>query len=193
MRSGVADVSGERRSGKVMGDRLRRIELTVSFRDPGAARRARPALGRTPRSGRPEQSGFVIEQRLVHRAELLDAEIAVGNAFSPAAIGRRPRRQRETRRLAASSSRSRRSARGVLAGANNRPLNGVTRNRRRGSRACASRRSLEARPTEPVASRGRSRDGVTPRRCSSRGRSDATAGPVRGLPQTAGKASGTQW
>ena len=40
---------------------------------------------------------LVVEQRLVDGAELLDAEIAVGDALAPSAIGRRPRRQRHDR------------------------------------------------------------------------------------------------
>ena len=40
-------------------------------------------------------SGLVVEQRFVHRAELLDAEIAVGDALASGAIGRRPGREGE--------------------------------------------------------------------------------------------------
>ena len=162
----VAHQRAERAANEVVGDRLRRVERAGGFSNAGAADQPdREAIAACRRSVVLKPARFVVEQRFVHRAELLDAEVAVRDAFAPGAIGRRPRRQREHgARLAASSSRSRRSASGVRAGANRRPLNGVTRRSPARQPACARRAIARSASHSPTAVCG----------CSAAERSDST-------------------
>src|SRR5207249_9250211 len=73
----------ESAADQVIRERLGRVKRPRRFSQP------RTALER--RAG-PMKPRLVIEQRLVHGAELLDAEVAIGNPFATLTIARRPRR-----------------------------------------------------------------------------------------------------
>ena len=93
----VAHERAERAPHEVVGDRLRRVERAGGLADAGSAvERDVVPRGRAWPRGRLERR-LVVEQRLVHRAELLDAEIAIRDPLAPAAVGGRPRRQRQQR------------------------------------------------------------------------------------------------
>ena len=78
----VVDERRERAAHEVLGQRPRRVEGTGRF----AAFRADERAWRSSEAGRIE-----VEETLVHAAELLDAEIAIGDAFESSAS--LPRRQ----------------------------------------------------------------------------------------------------
>ena len=83
------------------------------------------------------RSRVEIEQALVHAAELLDAEVAVGDALPyPPRASRRQRQQRLPHRAIVE-----RHAVGErrIGGENRRPLNGVTRSAPMRQPRCASR------------------------------------------------------
>ena len=84
----VAHQRAERAANQVVRDRLRRVEGSGRFAHAGAGLK---------RDGSAFDARFVVEQRLVDGAELLDAEIAVGDALASRAIRSRPRRQRHDR------------------------------------------------------------------------------------------------
>ena len=90
----------------------------------------------TPRPSRGAHDvGLVVEEGLVHGAELLDAEVAIRDRFAARAIGRHSwSSARPAPAAAASSSMQRCSASGVRDGAKRRPLNGVTVSRQPGTR-----------------------------------------------------------
>ena len=180
---GVAHQRAERAAHQIVGDRLRRVE---ACRSP-CARRSR---ARSDDGCRRVDARLVVEQRFVDGAELLDAEIAIGDPLAARAVGSRPRRQRDDRpprRLVVQVAplgerRSRRREQPSverrhpqIAGA----AAGVREPRDRAQRVPEARRAAAtARPRR-----------AAPRGCSSRGRSDATAAPARALRRTAGTAS----
>ena len=90
---GAADERAERPANDVFRDRLRRVERAGRF----ARSRSCPELHACAAKATMADLGPVIEQRLVDRPELLDAEIPIRDSLAPRAIGRGPRRQRQHR------------------------------------------------------------------------------------------------
>ena len=82
----------DRASDEVFGDRLRCVERAGSLPDAGSGLE-RDGLARIARPR--GDARLVVEQRFVHGAELLDAEIPIGDALAAGAIRRRPCRQRQ--------------------------------------------------------------------------------------------------
>ena len=84
----------QRPANEIVGDGLRRVERAgrLANTGPGCQRNLHVA-GPSTSHGAALDLWFVVEQRLVDGAKLLDAEIAIGDALASRAIGRRPRRE----------------------------------------------------------------------------------------------------
>ncbi len=87
--AGLVDERRERPSHEIVSERLGRVERS------GRLSQDRAALQGDPSSL--FHAGLVVEQRFVDGAELLDAQVAVGDAFAPGAIWRGTCGQREHR------------------------------------------------------------------------------------------------
>jgi hypothetical protein len=83
-RSGVADQRRERPAHQIAGERLRGVE------GAGCLAHARPGLERDRRFSPPivsrDHARLIVEQRFVHRAQLLDAKLSIRYARTAGAI-----------------------------------------------------------------------------------------------------------
>ena len=82
----IADERSDRAAHDVLRDRLRRVKRSRRLADAGS-----PLQRHAGRSG----ARLIVEQRFVHGAELLDAEVAIRDAFAAGAVRRAARRQRQ--------------------------------------------------------------------------------------------------
>ena len=173
---------GSRRSAAA----CRTCRWPCARRDPGSRAPRRSAGACRPIS---THRRLVVEQRLVDGAELLDAEVAVGDPLAARRDRRagacRERQQRPSARfvveIAALGERRARRREETAVERRDAQIAGPAA----GVREAADRAQRVPQTRRPIRALGGVAQG--PRGCSSRGTPDATAARARALPRTAGK------